>query len=146
MVPIDAGLVVPDEAHDTDVVGDHRNRTNPCRGRLAVGRVFPRQIAAARVTGLLEDHVEVVSAPVMAPSGRVVAVVTHSESHECIGCIRRFKLAPLVALTAPWPDSASARLDLFVFSSKRGLLFATCLAFCLALGSVVVLLVVSTTR
>ena len=55
-------VVVPDEGHDADVVRHHGNRANPRGGRLAVGCVSARQIAAARVASLLEDHVEVTSA------------------------------------------------------------------------------------
>src|SRR4030095_13807010 len=86
-------VVVPDEGHDADVVRHHGNRANPRGGRLAVGRVSARQIAAARVASLLEDHVEVVSAPVVAPSGRVLSVVAHGQSHERVGCIGRVKFS-----------------------------------------------------
>src|SRR5262245_28588521 len=84
-------VVVPDKGHDADVVRHHGNRANPRGGRLAIGCVFAHQIAAARVASLLEDHVEVASTPVVAPSGRVLSIVAHGQSHERVGCIRRVK-------------------------------------------------------
>ena len=63
----DYDVAVPDEGHDADVVRHHGNRADPRGGRLAVGRVLARQIAAARVASLLEDYIEVVSAPVVGP-------------------------------------------------------------------------------
>ena len=84
-------VVVPDEGHDADVVRHHGNRANPRGGRLAVGCVSARQIAAARIASLLEDYIEVVSAPVVGPASRVLSVVAHRQSHERVGCIGQVK-------------------------------------------------------